>query len=650
MATPSNLEQFTSTASLANNISGTTFAAKARAAELNAVRSRKAAQEPEIESEVPPTAPTALGPIKFTRPRNRARAWRALNLDELPEESQEEDAQSERPRSVESFRPQADQDQHHKDIDAIGRTLPYEEDSVDSPVLRPLNFSTTASYQEFMIPSQQFPIENMVPKYNHDQRNLETSSERPATHESQLQHQHLFDQLTPQQPLRASASISQDFRPSTIQSAGMQGTNFSGLLSGQTTKKLEAAFEKAAAPQRLSLSEEMRLKSLGVSPALQPLQARPYGKDRNYDDPFTEPAGATSFLRNSFTMEQAFATGSSPTARAAPPAVKGTTSSEFRFPQPLQPFNVTIPQQMAPKPEQGQMALPGNGSRTGLYQRDPMPYSSFSASSKKDLLLRNLQDVVESSKTQGNLPSSTRTVLYDPVARDSVKQAQPSPTEVAFKRAQEEATQSRHSGSSTLTNTEEESLAISDPLPWTDRPVSIHDSTSTFPSKGTSASLLSSPDQMNATAIDPVRLGFSLPEEMGYALKPPPPRHTAEQVEAWWKNEPEHVAIRKKQPFIIPGMQPTPGDIARSVLGPVIDRISNYVENNDPDDFGRFARVPEWCIDRTLGGNRSFFGDWGVPPSRVGRDPRYTPTFHEGRYTVFEEPSRRAGGFSHRLT
>ena len=72
--------------------------------------------------------------------------------------------------------------------------------------------------------------------------------------------------------------------------------------------------------------------------------------------------------------------------------------------------------------------------------------------------------------------------------------------------------------------------------------------------------------------------------------------------------------------------------------------LQSYVDGTGNDDyFGRFARVPEWCIDKSPGGNDSYFGDWGSPPSRVGRDPRYRPTYHEGRFTVFEEPDRQGG-------
>ena len=57
-------------ASLANLTSGTTFAAAARQAELNAARASKLkAREAERADEVPPIEPVALGTLKFTTSR-----------------------------------------------------------------------------------------------------------------------------------------------------------------------------------------------------------------------------------------------------------------------------------------------------------------------------------------------------------------------------------------------------------------------------------------------------------------------------------------------------------------------------------------------------------------------------------------------------
>ena len=79
---------------LAKTKDGSTFAAKARAAELNATRARRAAAkhghlstDDDADNDVPPLAPVSLGSLKFTRSRSRgSKAWKPPNnLTELPE-------------------------------------------------------------------------------------------------------------------------------------------------------------------------------------------------------------------------------------------------------------------------------------------------------------------------------------------------------------------------------------------------------------------------------------------------------------------------------------------------------------------------------------------------------------------------------------
>ena len=73
---------------------GSTFAAKARAAELNATRARRAAakhghlsNDDDADYDVPPLAPVSLGSLRLTRSRSRgSKAWKPPNsLTELPE-------------------------------------------------------------------------------------------------------------------------------------------------------------------------------------------------------------------------------------------------------------------------------------------------------------------------------------------------------------------------------------------------------------------------------------------------------------------------------------------------------------------------------------------------------------------------------------
>lgn len=650
MAAPSNPEGFASnTASLASNMSGTTFAAKARAAELNAVRSRRAAQEAEAQSEIPPIPPMPLGAIKFTRHRNRARAWKALNLDELVEETiEEEEAQGEHMPSVESFRQPPDQELNSESTDPSKRSQTHQNSPISEPVNRPDIKVTLPQYQSSMISSRQLTPENTGTPHSHYPCNTDSHQAMPAIHGSRPASP--LNRLTPEQSSRALSTLDYNARSGIAQDAGGQSFSAPGLFPVQATKASQLALENSSNQQRLNWAEEMRLKSLGVLPAFQPSQGRAfannYAKDKSHDDPFTEPPLASAYR----STDSAYPYNSIPAPRAAPPAVKGTTSAEFRFPLSYQPHNFASPQYSTQKPEQAQAGVSTNVLRSNPpYQRDPLPYSTFLNRNnlgphKKEMLLQNLENVVESSKTEGHLPSSTRTVLYDPLALSVPKPAQPSPTEAAFKRAQEEATKrSSRTSAPSLGITEQERLEISDPLPWTDRPVSIEDS----PTLITQASL----SKKASTQSEHLAVGFVQSPPSRFAVQPPPQRHTYDQIESWWSDRSRRDALLQGQPTIPPQSKPTAAEIARGVMLPAYKTLLGYVESTERDNFGRFCRVPEWCIDRTPGGSQSFYGDWGVPPSRVGRDPRYTPTFHEGRYTVFEEPSRSTrvgGGFGHR--
>ena len=67
--------------------------------------------------------------------------------------------------------------------------------------------------------------------------------------------------------------------------------------------------------------------------------------------------------------------------------------------------------------------------------------------------------------------------------------------------------------------------------------------------------------------------------------------------------------------------------ITTRLLIPVLESLASYVQGpmeKRRDYFSRWSQPPEWCIDRSEGSNDSFYDkDWGQPPARVGRDPRY---------------------------
>lgn len=73
--------------------------------------------------------------------------------------------------------------------------------------------------------------------------------------------------------------------------------------------------------------------------------------------------------------------------------------------------------------------------------------------------------------------------------------------------------------------------------------------------------------------------------------------------------------------------------LTNRILVPVLENLASYVQGpieKRRDYFCPWTKAPEWAIDRSANGNNSFFDNqWGQPPARVGRDPRYQPVPRE---------------------
>jgi hypothetical protein len=69
--------------------------------------------------------------------------------------------------------------------------------------------------------------------------------------------------------------------------------------------------------------------------------------------------------------------------------------------------------------------------------------------------------------------------------------------------------------------------------------------------------------------------------------------------------------------------------LTNRLLVPVLENLASYVQGpieKRRDYFCQWVKAPEWAIDRSATGNDSFFDNqWGQPPARLGRDPRYQP-------------------------
>lgn len=174
-----------------------------------------------------------------------------------------------------------------------------------------------------------------------------------------------------------------------------------------------------------------------------------------------------------------------PAQKQSLPAVKGTMDFSFRFPTSIQPsMNAQSPSgYVKPNTDTKSTMIPAvpkqsnKNTSVNTYQRDPKPYTSFSTTSKKEMLLQNLEEMVKVSEAQGNLPTSSRTVLYDPVARQTGNQSRESNQQnVGQSEIDKESLKTRYdprAHRSSTSSVDGTANSNSDPLPWKDRPVDI---------------------------------------------------------------------------------------------------------------------------------------------------------------------------------
>ena len=94
--------------------------------------------------------------------------------------------------------------------------------------------------------------------------------------------------------------------------------------------------------------------------------------------------------------------------------------------------------------------------------------------------------------------------------------------------------------------------------------------------------------------------------------------------------------------------QPAFDNTMTRLLIPVYENLASYVQGpieKRRDYWSQWCQPPEWCIDRSEGGNDSLFDkDWGTPPARVGRDPRYSGRSWTGEQTPQRSPYGGPGG------
>lgn len=661
MAAPTASELSTLTASLANHTSGTTFAAKARAAELNAIRSRKAAKEMEMEDEVPNAGPIALGSIKFTKSRIRGKSVKLLGLDELPEEPVQGDGTSSdsAPITVGSSSQHGTDGEARNNVgtrrqqcqrEAAGEQAFYADGSTPAP-----------SFAQLFDPAHTQIGEGTVGSV----KNITTGGDKTvASNMMEVQSKETLIQSSTGQVTarRSSTSIGGHNVAGTV-STGVKLRAMSEILASEAFRSTQA---KSVRSQSLTALEEAKLTHLGVLPRL---TSGEMIYQKTHDDPFVEqPLTMLNASYRSSRRDQQ--TNLSDRGRVAVPssAEPALENKGFRSQLLPQPVRGQPPVQSVTKADGYRDDFTDGMTHLSSYQRDPKPYTSFTAN-KRESLLQNLQDVVTSANLQGNLPTPMRTVLFDPEAQQTNQSTSDTPARSSYMAGpgEENPTHVALAG--------KESLKTSDPLPWTNRPVNIHESLSPLASSAylalwsESSTVPMAPPGLSRRSVgiwnsapQTTAYGRSFEEANAQYLQDLARQQglqfgfdgasteKVEHVENQGSTSENDDSVYSEEETST-GMGPSHMMAATEPISVLMRmayyNLMKYTDKSNQDCFSRYARPPEWCIDNPHSGNQSFFGDWGAwgrPPPRVGRDPRYRSTLHEGRYTVFEEIGRRPGG------
>ncbi|KAL9027194.1 MAG: hypothetical protein Q9196_004252 [Gyalolechia fulgens] len=568
-------------ASLANMTLGTTFAAKARAAELNAVRNSKAAAKENGETEnATPMASASFGALKLVKPRTRGKGWKTLDLDEIPEPISEVD----RPKS------------HH------AATIRPGTPSIANQNLRSDTIGAPNSPQVLCPPGQHFHPSTTVPAH------------QLPYYASGVQQANAVPRFVNEMATQNALVHSEQFR---FQLAVQQN----GRHVDPSAPALPTVFQAPAPSSPRSSTQQPRVTE---------------------DDPFIETQAGPGQPHHQKPWSHPPIEATTPSSHGAQvlqSTAQGTMDHEFKFPaEQSQRRNLPHPPGL-PRPSACINSSPGKqepitgrqpAPTADTHQRDPKPYTSYMRSSddssRKDKATEPLQLGVDVSKSLGNVAPSTRTVLYDPVAQGSSSSTRPPHGNVS------------QSG--------EDFLKASEPLPWKNRPVDIYN-------MAPSASMTPrSRGGKEASATFADHGGF---DGNAYIRSLIAERESAEQrlrnTEAWWNHDGrgqqqvrayleqvanEHhrqkvggeydnfkKAMERQASFrddwsddsnatTVPHHPPA-GEVINRLMVPVIANLRSYVDESGPSYFNKFSKTPAWAVDGSADGNRSFFGEeWGT--------------------------------------
>ena len=89
--------------------------------------------------------------------------------------------------------------------------------------------------------------------------------------------------------------------------------------------------------------------------------------------------------------------------------------------------------------------------------------------------------------------------------------------------------------------------------------------------------------------------------------------------------QPPGLTAPRPAPSVLARAEATKSEATSALLLAAIGSV--MVNKNDPKNhLTRWGKPRAWYLDPSPDGNKSFFGsEWGAPPARIGRDPRYAP-------------------------
>ncbi|MCJ1405120.1 hypothetical protein MMC11_008346 [Xylographa trunciseda] len=665
LASSNSLATGRSTDSLANNTQGTTFAATARAAELRAARARKQLKENENQDR-PGISAVPHEVMTFTKSRSKGgKTWKTLNLDDLPEAS-DSDSQTNgySTRQDQTNQISTSYDSEQEDArDTNSSNVPHY-----LSILRPKDKVILSSVQPGLSPDSKKLVQSVEsydasqwdPELPSKDKGLQSSSTHEPLHlESSNQRNRTVSTAPALYPVPVLASSSDQIQKAAEYLRQKQESQIRDLEAELQSQAMHhhAMNQPQAFHSTVDLVSEINHNSSSSH-----LLANSVMADRD-EDPFAaSPPPISPPSMNRYQPSTNIATGPLPMpynlVGQAPrqfvphqyPAVKGTSNNIASRPTLERTFtgNSSTSQHQGYYP-------PGFHGRhqitSDMIQVPQTPYRKLSAEEKKGFLLQQLNAVVDESNSSGIPSKSGRTVLHDPFACDQYQLSAPTHT------------------AAPETSPDTDLIGTSDPLPWKDRPVDIVST----PSMANIEYAAMTNKQMTPIGTRPTRGVLPRGQTMQNSAK-----LSIEDAEHWWSDDRRIDGVDRRQ--IEDYMEHSKDGNRRDKVADITNRVSHLsvALSNDsqstrtPDSltgrdvgdhllvpvlanlksyltpggyFNKHGHVPEWCTDQGAGGQTSFFGeDWGAPPPRVGRDPRYQPVLHEGTRSVYENFGGRWGG------